>query len=295
MRVIVTGASGFLGKELVKRLDECKIDFVAATTRPSVLIEEIGIAANSVVMANQLLCENFYRSDDIIMNCAFPRTNDGLAMAAGLNYLAELINCAIKGNVGGFMNISSQSVYSQHRTKPAVETDALCLESSYAVAKRGVELLLEAQAELMPYTNIRLASLIGPSFDQRVPNRVAKRAWETGQIQVADNGSEYGFMDVRDAASALMEMLSSVNTWQKTYNLSSEQCWTLLDIAEDVKRILETTSGKTIEIDYTKTQTEPVNTLVDSSLFWGSFDWRPIYDRYNSMQAIVASVVGKQG
>lgn len=294
MRIIVTGASGFLGKELVKQLCERDMDFLAATSRPSLLVEQTGISASSVIEAKQLLCEEVYEERDVIMNCAFPRTNDGAAMAEGLNYLAQLICCAMRSKAAGFVNISSQSVYSQHRIKPAIETDVLCLESSYAVAKRGIELLLEAQAGCVPCTNIRLASLIGPNFDQRVPNRMAKIALETGQIQVADNGSQFGFMDVRDAAGALISMLEHpIRKWRHVYNLSSEKSWILPELAEMVKNVIESYLDRAIDIQVvaSRMQELPLNTLMDATAFRRDFGWKPAYGKKESIESIVLSVL----
>ena len=294
MRVVVTGASGFLGQELIKQLSERDIDFVAATTHPSLLAEVSGISASSVVEAKQLLHEEFYEEDDVVMNCAFPRTNDGAAMADGLNFLAKLIKNATNSKAAGFINISSQSVYSQHRTKPATEADPLCLESPYAVAKRGVELLLDTQDGRVPYTNIRLASLIGPNFDQRVPNRMAKRALETGQIQVADNGSQFGFMDVRDAANALIKMLESPSEkWRYVYNLSSQECWTLSSLALMVKDAVESISGKVVSIyaSVNESLTMPLNTLLNASLFQKDFCWSAKFEQRDSVETIVAQTV----
>jgi nucleoside-diphosphate-sugar epimerase len=295
MRVIVTGASGFLGKELVKHMREQGIDFLAATSRPSVLVEDIEIPDRLVVEARQLLCEETYKENDVIMNCAFPRTSDGVAMADGFDYLAQLIQCAMKSNIAGFVNISSQSVYDQHRTKPATEKDALCLESSYAVAKRGVELLLDAQTgSTPPYTNIRLASLIGPHFDQRVPNRMVKNALETGCIATRDNRSQFGFMDIRDAVSALIRMLDyPFEKWRRVYNLSSEKCWTISELAQIVKNAVEAFSGKTVEIKNESDceQEPPLNTLVNADLFQKDFNWSATQGKSATIEAIVASMV----
>lgn len=295
MRVIVSGAGGFLGKELVKQMRERDMDFLAATSRPSELIAEVGIQDRSVIDAKQLLQKDTYKEGDVVVNCAFPRTNDGIAMADGLNYLAQLIQCAMKSNASGFVNVSSQSVYSQYRAKPATESDVLDLESSYAVAKRGIELLLEAQSSCIPCTNIRLASLIGPNFNQRVPNRMVETALETGEIRVVDNGSQFGFMDVRDAAGALLRMLEfSTDVWQKTYNLSSGQCWTLTDIAQAIQEAFGAILGQLVEIDRVETQTIPISSLVDSRLFCTEFDWFPIWDKKSTIESIVNDLIGKR-
>lgn len=292
MRVIVTGASGFLGTELLDQLiGSDRYEICAATSRPGDLQARINSQAAAIVDSKALLEDGFFKHGDIIINCAFPRGRDGFDLARGLDYLSQLVANASQSRIAGLVNISSQSVYDQHRDRPAREVDPLCLQSSYAVAKRAVELLVEANCQDTPFSNIRLASLVGPEFNQRMPNRMVEIAFKTGKIEVSENDSRFGFMDVRDAADALLRMLAApAGDWRNLYNLSSEQTWTLFGTAQTIRAIFEDDLGLDVKVEKTPSKSDPSNTLVDSTAFWTAFDWHPSYDEYDSLRAIIDSM-----
>ena len=100
-------------------------------------------------------------------------------IADGLKYIQSVFEKSVEGNAAVIVNISSQSVYSQKRTEAATEETPVCLESPYAVGKYAVELMLESicRGSKTRYTNLRMASLIGPGFDQRIVNRLVRQAY----------------------------------------------------------------------------------------------------------------------
>lgn len=291
MRVVITGAGGFLGNSLLRELAELdEHQIVAATSRPDELRATLDAGNSVIVDSTDLLESGTLTSEDLVINCAFPRSSDGFNLSSGLDYLSSLVSRAARNKVAGFINISSQSLYDQHRLRPARETDRLCLQSSYAVAKRAVELLVETKMPDVPFSNIRLASQLGPGFNQRIPNRMIERALETGTIQVFENDSRFGFMDVRDTTSALCMMVGRfMEDVNEVYNLSSDLSWSLGQIAGDVKRALEEIHGEEIIIEYHRSQEKPVNTLVNSDLFRSAFDWEPFYSRYDTVLSIASA------
>ena len=158
---------------------------------------------------------------------------------------------AAEAGASAIINISSQSVYSQQRTDAATEETPVSLESSYAVGKYAVELILESicRGSNTVFTNLRMASLIGPGFDQRIVNRFVKQALETGTLNVKRNQKKFGFFDVEDAVDRIVAMLGSKKmTWKHVYNLGRDGAYTLIGIAETVKDVVKGETGKQIEI-----------------------------------------------
>lgn len=236
-KVVITGASGFLGSTLIQQMlllsNSYKI--YALTGR----VEELKNRFNqtNVIVLNRN-CIFDEKSGGIIrgsfiVNCAFPRNTDGVNFAKGLDYINVLFNLAKQYQANAVINISSQSVYSQKRTEIADEESPIVLESSYAVGKYSVELLLRNICNGMSYTNLRIASLIGPALDQRVTNKIIDDAINKKRIKVSKNNRVFGFMDVDDAAIACILLIKTpVDRWKKVYTVGTGKGYSLMDIAD---------------------------------------------------------------
>lgn len=335
MKVMLTGAGGFLGTEILRQLSgEPAVRVVAFSSKAKLPAEELFAGNLSVYPSCQIEDETLFRDADVLINCAFPRNADGAGMARGMAYLSKVFRACASSGVA-LINISSQSVYDQRRCAPAVENDPLCLGDSYAVAKYASELLAEsfyapqgqrAQAEWRSaagalgcdsndctggaacgaanagaraggaasgvcgaYTNIRLASLIGPGFDQRVVNKLVKKALAGSKITITDDGSSYGYLDVRDAARGIVLIAKSdPNAWQRVYNLGVEQGVSLTEMGKTVEAFMEDELSRAVEVAYeTKTADKPpMRTTLDAKAFCRHFGWEQHYSLKDTTQEI---------
>lgn len=249
-KIVITGASGFLGRHLVERLkDDEQYKVYTLSSKPDILRDKIGGKNVSYYHKDVLSADMLENS--IVINCAYPRNSTGMAIADGLKYIKMVFERAAEAGASAIINISSQSVYSQQRTDAATEETPVSLESSYAVGKYAVELILESicRGSNTVFTNLRMASLIGPEFDQRIVNRFVKQALETGTLNVKRNQKKFGFFDVEDAVDRIVAMLGSKKmTWKHVYNLGRDGAYTLIGIAETVKDVVKGETGKQIEI-----------------------------------------------
>jgi len=242
VKVIITGCGGLLARELLRQLAQDKRHTVYALSsqvdKMSMLMSaypNITVFHADALINGQITCD----SDTVLINCAFPRNEDDLHMAQGLEYVRGTLCAAAQGGVGAIINISSQSVYDVSRTCPATEEEVPVLQSKYAVGKFATELFLKMLQPVVPYTNIRLASLISKDFDQRLTNRMADIALKTGELSVLACEQRFGFLDVEDAARGIiMLMHTPAKTWASTYNLGSDLSYSLMEIAQTVSRLL---------------------------------------------------------
>jgi NAD dependent epimerase/dehydratase family. len=207
-----------------------------------------------------------WESCDFLVNCAFPRDADGIEMAKGLAFIADVLKMAVEGKVGAVINISSQSVYSQTRAASATEKDLPDLESKYAVGKYASELLTNAICHDTPHTNVRMASLIGPGFDARLTNKMIDSALRDGRLTIKAGKQKFGFLDIEDAVSGLIQIINSpVEQWKNVYNLGGDGGYSLAQIAIVVAAVIKKELNREIGLEIVEDETQ-LNTTLECSL-----------------------------
>lgn len=98
--ILITGAGGFLGKELTKQLlknDDYSV--IAVTSQRDSLLNLMGYHPNlRVIRIEDLVGCNVYfdKSLDIAINCAFPRTSDPCELAKGVCLTEQLTRSILK-------------------------------------------------------------------------------------------------------------------------------------------------------------------------------------------------------
>ena len=233
MKIAITGAGGFLGTELLKQLSQNKDVTVYAFTFDFERNRSTYVTSENIITLDNSEAADFdYSSVDALINCAFPRNVENADFAKGLDFIQKVIEKAVQDNVGSVINISSQSVYDPARTQPADENSPVVLTTKYAVGKYFSELFVNSMCSKIRHTNLRMASLIGPGFDQRITNKFAKKVIDGEQITVVGGEQRFGYLDVRDAASGIINVALSDGDWDEIYNLGNDASYTLIDIAQ---------------------------------------------------------------
>lgn len=240
-KIVITGASGFLGSHLVGRLkDNERYKVYALSSKPDDLKEKLG--GENVEYIHKDLLDAEMMVDSIVINCAYPRNSTGTAIADGLRYIQRVFERAVGNDAAAIINISSQSVYSQQRTEAATEETPVCLESPYAVGKYAVELMLESicKGRKTRYTSLRMASLIGPGFNQRIVNRFLIQAYSGETLQASISSQRFGFLDVEDAVSAIVSRCDTIHAqWRPVYTVGNSESYTIKEIVDCIKRVFE--------------------------------------------------------
>lgn len=286
-KIIITGSSGFLGSHLVERLkDDERFEVYAMTSKPEELKNRLG--GENVRYVHKDALDGIMLKDSVVISCAYPRNSNGVAIADGLKYIQQVFESAVESEAKAIINISSQSVYSQQRTKAATEETPVSLESSYAVGKYAVELLLESigNGSNTSFTNLRMASLIGPGFDQRIVNRFVKQALSVKSITVKRNQQKFGYLDVIDAAEGILAMLTADITELKcVYNLGVKGAYSLIEIANVVRDVLNEDMSIEVEIDQLFGE-ETGSSEMNCALFFNDTKWHPRIHMSDSIRSI---------
>lgn len=284
--VLITGAGGFLGRALLTKLMNCKDVKITALTSQRENVKNISNDNIFVITINEIEATFNSTHFDYFIHAAFPRNTLGSEIANGLKYYCYILNLAIKHRVGSIINISSQSVYNPKRCHAAHESSPLSLDSSYAVGKYATELMVNNITYNIPKTNIRMSSLIGPTFDQRITNKFVSDVLCRKDIVIHGGKQIFSFLDVRDAANGISMLLSPPpKDWDLIYNLGNKQSYTLYELA---KKIQETA----LKFNVTPTDVKVVeddlwtNSSLDCSKFENQFNYKTQFTIENSLEDI---------
>ncbi|MBQ9300182.1 MAG: NAD(P)-dependent oxidoreductase [Clostridia bacterium] len=291
MKILITGAGGFLGKHIIGQMTRTGKNIIFATSLSFDGLEayegKICFIPNADIMSFD------FSQIDLVINCAFPRAADGAGYARGIHFLSELLKRIQPFDRCGMMDISSQSLYPSSRRFPADEDTPLALETEYDVGKYCVELLMDAVLCGHKRVHLRLASLIGPDFDQRIVNRFARAVAQGGDLVVNGGKQLFGFLDVRDCADAICSVAAQwdkVDDRGQVFNVGAEKSKSLLEIAQTVVSI-----GREFGFDQARIVIGAPdvwkNTGLNAAKFCDRFSWKPRYGLEDTVREIYKRLV----
>jgi len=279
--ILLTGVSGVLGENIVTQiLKNTDYNIIGLTGNITDMREKFN--TKRVLLLDR---DNWFNIIDkksyidTFINCGFPRTSDPTMLAKGLEDIEILINNVIKLNVKNIINISSQSVYSQKKTEAATELTEVCPESLYGMTKYSVEKIIDllCKQKDINYTHIRLGSLVSLDLKNRMTYKFMDQAFNNQPIYVNALNLNMSYLHVSDASNAILNMLYKDNfNWKKIYNLGSAKSYLVKEIASTVKDFLERKENKHVEVVLAYNE-DIFNNLVDSTLFFNDFDWKPSF------------------
>lgn len=240
MRVLVTGATGFLGGTLIRHLRACGFDTVALGRDESRCRNLQGAGFTTVradVSYPVLHLAGSIGKVDAIVHCA--------ALSAPWGRLAAFRAVNIEGTRNAldlaealyarrFVNISSPTVYFELKDKTGVlETAPLPRPiNAYARTKAEAEHLVLARQNLRP-VNLRPRGIYGAGEATLLPRLIA--AAHHGPLPLLRSGvAAIDLTHVNDVVAAIKAVLTSDLAEAEIFNISSGEIVPVRDIVERV-------------------------------------------------------------
>ena len=293
--ILVTGASGYLGQTLIKKLLKSKYE-VWALSRNKFKIEKLYNHFEGVKCFEYDDIKNGSLSIglvDTIIHCGFARPHKGNEeITDSLNFTNQLFNLAAIHQIPEIINISSQSVYGTKQAIYWTEKTKVMPETIYAQAKYCTELMAENIKLISKHSNVtslRLSSLAGGQ-EGLVPVDIISKfvinVINNETIEVIDGKQKLQRLDIRDAADGIIALLkTNSDEWETVYNLGMEGSYTVLEMADMATKIGKEMLGSNVIVNV-KAEKIDLELGMDSNRFYSLTKWKPRY----SLKDIVESL-----
>jgi 2-alkyl-3-oxoalkanoate reductase len=220
MRVLVTGATGFVGGRIAARLRQRGDQVVASVRTPSPALQVLGV--EQIEAGLDLTAEHLAGIDAVVHAAASagPAMDD--ARAVNRDGTRRLCEAALAAGVDRLVHISTTSVYDLDAVGDAVvdEGAPLATEHSgdspagsagnpYSVTKAEAEAeVIEATARGLSTAILRPPAVLGAGPTSTWGTRVPRRLLE-GNAPATHPETTYGFVHVEDLVDATLAALDS--------------------------------------------------------------------------------------
>ena len=225
MKILVTGAKGFLGKYAVKELQSAGHS-----------IEEFDLeSGNNILDAAQV--ENACRGKDAVVHLAA-----GLDEALPYKKLHEInvkgtenaLEACAKCNVKRLVFASTAGVMG-NISGEADESFPYAPETNYEKTKAEAERLVLGYQELFPVTILRFALLYGANGYWKQIIKLIKKGFPI----TGSGKNKFQLLYVKDAAGAIRFAIGNEDAENETYIVAEERAGTLEEVYTEIANLLE--------------------------------------------------------
>jgi CDP-paratose synthetase len=234
-KILLTGATGFLGSHLSKRLIEDG-NAVLAIKRPSSSTIRLGAFASEIQWLNseKLNIDSLGRIDAVIHTATcYGRKQETAEELLFVNTIfpLRLLELAVRNDVGVFMNS---------------DTSLPPLLNSYSLSKKQFLMWgkLFAASHSLSFVNLRLEQFYG-AFDDpsKFTSYVIKGCLNhTSELQFTDGVQQRDFIHIDDVVNAYMRLLSTNEPSFSEFDVGSGHSISIRSFAETVKRVCKSST-----------------------------------------------------
>lgn len=280
MKVLITGASGLVATELISLLlsADNSTELILVSRQPNLISDRFSAYRDRIasITFEQLINGNT-ATPDICIHTAFARSSSGDQVVESLDYTFRLCTWVREKQVKRFVNISSQSVYGNSYQPLADESTPCAPSYMYALAKYSAEkicqsIFTDSNTALL---NIRLSSVCENARFLKV---FVENALTGRPIVLTAPNQIVSFIDVRDVAEAIQQIIFSPVFTPGDYNLGSGQIYSIKDVSLLVKEIGEQNFGMSnIDIQVNDNGADS-RVGMNIAKFTKAYNWHPRYD-----------------
>ena len=272
MKILITGASGFIGSNLVRSLAEKhtvyavvrkkkkfvgnpQVNFIEVDLSRKDFVEELPSGINTVLHLAQ---SSRYRD--------FPNGVEDM-ISININSTGLLLDWARRSEVKHFVFSSTANVYSQTGEK-FTEKSATTPNSYYGASKLAAEQLVTQYAQYFAVDILRLFTVYGPGQKGMLIPQIIEKIKLKNEIHLSSNiGIKFTPIFIDDLVLIINKiLLSSDDNGLRIMNVCGNQQTTLLDVVSEIEKILFVSSSTSI------TKDKPLNFIGSNELLFSKID-----------------------
>lgn len=239
MRILVTGATGFVGRHLVTQLAD-RHDVVAVVRPSSMALDAPAVATVATDLTDPKFVDRLPTDLDVIVHLAqaylpFPDRTEELFLVntASTQWLAEH---ARRHGIGRFVLASSGSVYRPAR-EPLREDSATEPSGFHPTTKLMAEMLLSQYAPYLQVAVVRLFAPYGPGQVDRLIPRMVESVTEGRPVMLSRGGEpRINPMHVDDLVPILARVVEDDRRY--TVNVAGSRAVSIRELAELIGSIV---------------------------------------------------------
>lgn len=237
-RIVVFGGSGFVGKSLLEKLIDEKMDFIVAKNK-SKINNKVKIFDGNLLDSNSF--ESKIKNNDIIINLAgqfkgnFSNFID-LNIKGGLNLLEA---CKKKKGIRIIL-ISSVNVYGESNGKASKENQELKPQNIYGTIKVLTENLYQTYSKSygMKITILRLANLYGINKKNGLMLNMINALEKNKVVTINHLGNqERDYLYIDDAINGIIKTIQNPQKNFQIFNITSGKPITTKSVIEIIEKL----------------------------------------------------------
>ena len=308
MKVLLTGATGYLGAEILAELLERENITVLAWGRDrqrlEILRRRFASASSRVTLRVQDLLEPFAEmaGPDAVIHTAALRPpaavgNTEAMRRTNLEGTRRVARLASQAGCRRFCYLSSQSVYGTEGA-PWTESGVLRPETSYACSKRDGEHEIVRMLPKGGVLILRLSRLYGVSPFVRwseLPGRFAQAVCRGEPLSIHGSGDQrFDLIHIRDAAAAVVHATLDTDGMEpRVFNVGGGKSISLNELSEALGVLAQDYGLPTVAVrripDHPKSAMRHLE--LDISKIAQELDWHPRTDVLEGLRGYIAALL----
>lgn len=251
MKILITGAAGFLGRSLVRQLGAHELFCISRSVDPSTSSAD-NVHWIEMNLSEGLDTDALPEKLDAIIHLAqsngyrnFPKEAPDV-FAVNVNLVQELCDYGVASGISSMVLASTGTVYEPF-TSDMFEDAALRPTGYYGASKLAAELLSEGYSGQFNVANLRVFFLYGPGQENMLIARLIENVKAGNKLTLPKDGNGLVFVPTFVEDTARIFVQATEEAWQGAYNVASPHTVNFRELLEAIG----SATGKKLDIEIT--------------------------------------------